>query len=67
MTRDEARAVAVEVFGAGALAALRDGLSCSEGTRGHAIAWAENAQGETIGRRDVGPFSEVRMDGVWND
>jgi hypothetical protein len=65
MTRDEARAVAVEVFGAAALAVLRDGLTCSEGTRGHAIAWAENAQGETIGKRDAGPFAEVRMDGDW--
>ena len=52
-------------FGAGSLAALREGMSCSEGTRGHAITYAENAQGEKVGKRDEGPWADVRMDGVW--
>ena len=29
------------------------------------IVYAENAQGETIGTRDPGPWADVRMDGVW--
>jgi hypothetical protein len=29
------------------------------------VMYAENAQGETIGKRDPGPFADVRMDGVW--
>jgi hypothetical protein len=32
---------------------------------GHKITYAENAQGETIGKRDAGPFAEVRMNGDW--
>jgi len=51
-------------FGAGSLAALREGMPCSEGTRGHAITYAENAQGEKVGRRDAGPWAEYRRDGV---
>jgi hypothetical protein len=27
--------------------------------------YAENAQGETIGKRDAGPWADVRMDGQW--
>jgi hypothetical protein len=29
------------------------------------IAWAQNAQGETIGKRDAGPWAEARMNGDW--
>jgi hypothetical protein len=29
------------------------------------VVYAENARGETIGKRDAGPFAEVRMNGDW--
>lgn len=29
------------------------------------VMYAENAQGEKIGKRDAGPFADVRMNGVW--
>jgi hypothetical protein len=29
------------------------------------VVHATNERGETIGKRDAGPFSEVRMDGRW--
>ena len=29
------------------------------------IVYAENASGETIGKRDPGPWADVRMDGAW--
>jgi hypothetical protein len=32
---------------------------------GHKITYAENAQGETIGKRDAGPWADVRMNGQW--
>jgi hypothetical protein len=32
---------------------------------GHKITYAENAQGETIGKRDAGPWAEARMNGDW--
>ena len=56
-----------ETFPAGReLKALFDaGMPCSPGTRGHTIVRADNVQGETIGKRDSGPWADVRMDGVW--
>ena len=44
-------------------AELKD-LFATQGMNGR-IVYAENAQGETIGKRDVGPWADVRMDGVW--
>jgi hypothetical protein len=29
------------------------------------VMYAENAQGETIGKRDAGPWADVRMGGDW--
>jgi len=29
------------------------------------VMYAENAQGEKVGRRDPGPFAEVSMAGRW--
>ena len=29
------------------------------------VVYAENAAGETVGKRDPGPWADVRMDGVW--
>ena len=28
------------------------------------VTWAENAQGETVGKRDAGPWCEYRPQGV---
>jgi len=52
-------------IGPTALAWANASFPCSRGTRGHAVVYAENAQGETIGTRDPGPWADVRMDGKW--
>lgn len=44
-------------------AELKD-LFAAHGMNGR-IVYAENARGETIGKRDPGPWADVRMDGVW--
>lgn len=67
MNRDQAREANRARFLAGAelLALFDDGMPCRAETRGHTITYAENAQGETVGKRDAGPWADVRMNGVW--
>lgn len=61
MTRDQAREANRARF---PLAAeWRDALEA--GGIPATVVWAENAQGETVGKRDAGPWCEYRRDGVW--
>jgi hypothetical protein len=65
-----AKRVAAEVFGPHALALLSKELPCRPGTRGHAITHADNAAGETIGKRDPGPWIDwtlIERAKRWND
>jgi len=44
-----------------ALAWANEHFPCAPGTRGHSIPYAENAAGETIGKRDPGPWTDGDM------
>jgi len=44
-----------------ALAWANENFPCAPGTRGHSIPYAENAAGETIGKRDPGPWTDGDM------
>lgn len=65
MTREEAIAVVSRVFGANALELIKAQFPCREGTRGHSIAYAEKENGDSVGKRDAGPWQEYRPDGRW--
>ena len=67
MNRDKERQRNRELFPAApdALTWANENFPCTPGTRGHSVQYAENAAGETIGKRDPGPWADVRMDGVW--
>lgn len=64
MNKRDAIAIALAVFGRDSLDLLKRNFPCTPGTRGHAIVYAENAQGETVGKRDPGPWCEYLPQGV---
>lgn len=66
MNRDEAREKNRARFpiGAEALAWANENFPCSPGTRGHSVVYATNEKGETIGKRDPGPWASYLPYGV---
>lgn len=53
------------IFGPDSLELLKREFPCTEGSRGHALVYAENAKGESVGKRDQGPWAEYRPMGDW--
>jgi len=57
-------------IGPEALAWANEHFPCAAGTRGHAVVFASNAAGETIGKRDPGPWVDwtlIERAKRWND